>query len=151
MKIAPPPALSRLIFYCGLATVLTGLCLAQGSQSSATSVGLVAWWPFDETSGITAHDASGHGNDGTLACSGNCTPLPAWSAGVRNGALNFSSPNDFVGVQDNAGLHLSNQFTIAFWLRKAAGATNVVYMGKGRSRGQPAFHSLPANRGIICT
>jgi hypothetical protein len=50
-------------------------------DSSASSVGLVAYLPFDETSGIIAHDASG-----TLKCNGGCLPIPAWIAGIVRGA-----------------------------------------------------------------
>ncbi|MBN2130392.1 MAG: hypothetical protein JW741_12890, partial [Sedimentisphaerales bacterium] len=44
---------------------------------------LVGWWPLDEGSGTTAHDQSGHGNDGTFMGD------PQWVPGVRGGALAF--------------------------------------------------------------
>jgi hypothetical protein len=99
-------------------------------QNSASPVGLVGYWPFDETSGTIAHDASGNANNGTLACNG-CSILPNWAAGMRNGALNFSGPNDLASVPDSASLHVTNNFTIAFWLKKAAGASNLTYLSKG--------------------
>ncbi len=54
------------------------------AQVSLQPVGLVGYWPFDETSGVTAHDASGSGNDATLGCTGACSKLANWSPGVRN-------------------------------------------------------------------
>lgn len=98
--------------------------------ASASVIGLAAFWPFDEASGLIAGDASGNANNGTLACSG-CGLLPNWVAGMRGGALNFGAPGDVVSVPDSPGLRLTNQFTIAFWLKKASGATNVTYLSKG--------------------
>ena len=96
--------------------------------------GLVGYWPFDETSGSIAHDASGFANNGTLLCNGNCA-LPSWTSGIRHGALDFSSNNQSVSVPDNASLDFSGQFTISFWLYKTAGASNLYYFNKGSSSG----------------
>ena len=101
-----------------------------GLVSGVAVVGLVAYWPFDETSGTIAHDSSGNNHNGTLTCNGNCVPLPSWTAGRVNGALDFSVPNDFVSVPDSPALELTNQFTFAFWVKVSAGAANIAYIGK---------------------
>src|ERR1035438_7490307 len=49
---------------------VTATSVADPSRSSSASVsllssGLVGYWPFDESSGSIAHDASGSGNNGT--------------------------------------------------------------------------------------
>lgn len=104
----------------------------QGSQANVVSTaGLVGYWPFDETSGTTAYDSSGNASNGSLSCSGSCASLPNWVAGKRNGALNFSLPNDLAAVADVPTLRLSTNFTISFWLKKSAGALNVSYISKG--------------------
>ena len=96
---------------------------------AATTTGLAAYWPLDESSGATAHDASGNGNNGTLQCSG-CA-LPTWVAGERHGGLNFGGPNDVISVPDSPGLELTNHFTVAFWVNVTANATNITYLSKG--------------------
>jgi uncharacterized protein (TIGR03437 family) len=113
---------------------VTATSTADASVSASALVslqptGLEGYWPFDEASGIVAHDASGSGNNGTLECSGNCSPLPTWTTGIRNGALNFSVPNDVVSVPDSPALEVTNQFTFAFWAN-SAGATDVAYIEK---------------------
>ena len=98
--------------------------------STASTAGLVAYWPFDEASGIIAHDASGSGNNGTLECKSNCATLPSWSPGIRNGSLNFSVAKDLVTVPDSPDLRVTNPFSFAFWVKVSAGATNISYIDK---------------------
>jgi len=50
----------KLFFWAFLAIVL-GLTMA-----GAASAELVAWWRFDDSSGTSAMDASGNGNDGSV-------------------------------------------------------------------------------------
>ena len=106
------------------AVTVTATSIADPSRSASASillqpVGLVGYWPFDESSGFIANDASGSGNNGTLQCLSSCSPLPNWTSGIRNGAINFSATNDFVSVPDQPNLELTNQFTIAFWTNPA--------------------------------
>src|ERR1017187_431097 len=109
-------------------------CSRAGSSSIqwAPTSGLVGYWPFDESSGSIAHDGSGSGNNGTLLCKFNCS-LPSWIAGIRHGALMFSSNNQSVSVPDSPSLDFSGKFTISFWLYKSAGASNLYYFVKGSS------------------
>ncbi|XEC95851.1 LamG-like jellyroll fold domain-containing protein [Paenibacillus tarimensis] len=50
---------------------------------------LIAWYKFDETSGTTAADSSGHGNNGTLGGGANTT----WTTGKYGNAVNFGGVN----------------------------------------------------------
>jgi hypothetical protein len=111
------------------ATSVADPLMSASASVSLQPVGLVGYWPFDESSGVIAHDASGSGNDGTLECNGTCSPLPAWTSGIRNGALNFPAVNDLVSVPDSPDLRLTNQFTVAFWVN-SAGAENIAYLEK---------------------
>ena len=77
--------------------------------------GLVGGWSFDEGSGPTAGDRSGRGNNGTL------TGGPSWTASGRHGgALVFDGVNDLVTIPDAASLDLTNQLTMAAWVRPTA-------------------------------
>ena len=136
----------RLIFRLSVLILFAVFCKAD--NMTAPTTGLVAYWPFDETSGVVAHDQSGNSNNGTLLCNNNCLPLPGWIAGQRNGGLNFSGPNDFVSVPDNAGLRVTNAFTVSFWLRKTTGTVGLNYIGKGgagRANGFNIATGTPGN------
>ena len=64
----------KLFFVMVLSLVLTSVANAE----------LVGWWKFDETSGDTAIDSSGNGNDGTLTGTAQWEPV-----GKLGGALGF--------------------------------------------------------------
>src|SRR4051812_41809146 len=75
---------------------------------------LVAAYGFEEQSGLTAVDASGTGNTGTL---NNAT----WSsAGKFGGCLSFNGTNSWVTVNDSASLHLTNAMTVEAWVNVAS-------------------------------
>lgn len=72
---------------------------------------LVGWWKLDEGPGSTAVDWSGYGNDGTLRGD------PQWVAGVVDGALRFDGANDYVDCGAGESLDVSQQITIAAWVK----------------------------------
>ena len=72
--------------------------------------GLVGYWKFDETSGITARDASGHGNTGALS-----TPAPTWGSGKFNGGLSFASNYVRVTSLENTNFPQA-QGVVALWV-----------------------------------
>src|ERR1035441_6505774 len=116
---------------------VTATSVASPTQSASATInllstGLAGYWPFDESSGSIASDASGAGNNGTLLCKGGCS-LPSWTTGIRHGALNFPSYSQSLSVPDSPSLDFFSQFTISFWLNKPAGASNLYYFVKGSS------------------
>jgi len=66
-------------------------------EIAVTDPDLVGWWKLDSTSGTTAIDWSGHGNNGTI--SGD----PTWVEGFDGGAIDFNGsdyielPTDLIG------------------------------------------------------
>ncbi|MGC9602965.1 MAG: LamG domain-containing protein, partial [Minisyncoccia bacterium] len=74
---------------------------------------LVGYWKFDEGTGGTAYDASGHGNTGTL------TNNPTWQTSascVKGGCLSFdSSSNNYSNMGTSTSLNLQDSFSIVFW------------------------------------
>ena len=56
--------------------LVLGLVRTSAGQGAGS---LVGWWKLDESSGTTAYDSSGLGNDGTLGGS------PQWVAGKIGG------------------------------------------------------------------
>jgi len=83
--------------------------LAQVVSPLDTDPYLVGWWKFDETSGTSAADSSGKGNNGTL------TNGPTWSVGKMNGGLQFDGVNDFVDL-DSASLIGTQALTVCSWV-----------------------------------
>ena len=80
-----------------------------GPALNVNTSGLGGWWKFDETSGTSAADASGGGNNGTLV------NTPTWVAGKINNALELASAfSQRVTVPYNASFNV-NSFTVSAW------------------------------------
>ena len=68
---------------------------------------LIAWYKFDETSGTTAADSSGYGNNGTINGGTNAT----WTAGKYGNAITFGGTNTtaaYVALPGNLVDNLTN-------------------------------------------
>jgi large repetitive protein len=82
--------------------------------------GLVGMWKLDETSGTTAADASGQGNNGALQGG------PARVAGRSGNALGLDGTDDCVVVPDSSSLDASTAITMSAWIRPERTATQYV-------------------------
>jgi hypothetical protein len=96
----------------------------------------VGYWPFDDGTGNTAHDCSGHFLDGILVNG------PVWTAGRHGTALAFQTQADAAAAQSvNLGnatpLQFHEAFTISMWIRLEQGFDpNVVLVNKGSFGGE---------------
>jgi hypothetical protein len=72
--------------------------------------GLAGHWKFDEGSGTTARDQSGHGNDGTFQSAPKHVP------GVIDGALQFDGDDDQITLTNALPIGSSSN-TVALWVR----------------------------------
>src|SRR5215472_3864930 len=114
----------------GLAVVMAAAIgvpeLASAPASMSATAGLVAAYGFDEGSGTTVTDASGNGNNGTIA---NTT----WSTSGKYGkALSFNGSSALVTIPDAASLHLSTGMTLEAWVNPStvnANYRDVIYKG----------------------
>lgn len=106
-----------------LAVVLVGALLlvvwltrgAPINARGATEPGrLEAQWKFDETSGRTATDSSGHVPNGKL------TSGQMRGAGRNGGALLISNAKEFARFADATAFRLSGSMTITAWIKPAA-------------------------------
>ena len=77
---------------------------------------LLAQLKFDESSGSTAADATGHGWNGTLVNS------PTWVAGHSGNAVNLNGTSQYVSLPTNVVSSL-NDFSITAWVDLNAAAT----------------------------
>ncbi len=71
-----------------------------------------AWWKFDEGTGTTTADASGHNRTGVLSGS----TRPAWTTGESGNALSFNGTTSYV-YAPSLNLY-SNTVTIAAWIKR---------------------------------
>jgi hypothetical protein len=79
--------------------------------------GVLGYWQFNESSGVSASDSSGNGNTGTL------TNGPTFVAGRDSGnALNFDGVNDQVRITRNTGLEPA-KVSLSAWIKLAPGVT----------------------------
>ncbi len=85
--------------------------VAQATTPAASGpAGLVASYPFDEGSGTTAHDTTGHGHDGTVVGA-------AWDAnGKTGGCLDFGGGGDLVQIPASPALDFTTGATTEAWV-----------------------------------
>jgi PKD repeat protein len=78
------------------------------------SATLVAAYSFDEGSGLTLHDSSGNGNNGTISNA-------AWStAGKYGDALSFNGSSSWVTIPASPSLNLTRGMTLEAWIKPTA-------------------------------
>jgi hypothetical protein len=88
--------------------------------------GLVAWWNFNEGTGLIAHDVSGNALNGTLANS------PTWIGGIIGNALNFGGGEASVSIANSSVFDFgTGDFAISAWLKPSSVTTYNTYMEIG--------------------
>jgi hypothetical protein len=93
------------------------------SYITTSGADLALWFKLNENSGTTAYDSSIYKNNGTILnyttqCSNPPTfGCPKWVTGIYGSAINFSEPFNKINVSDRPELHLTNNFTIEFWMK----------------------------------
>jgi hypothetical protein len=96
---------------------------------------LVGLWHFDEVSGNTVIDSSGHGNDGTVYGA----TLVDSKFGLGK-ALSFDGVNNYVEIPDKPSLQLSNAFTVMAWNYPRPGSDHGPVVVKGAAGSGPNYH-----------
>ncbi|MCF7974639.1 MAG: discoidin domain-containing protein [Phycisphaerae bacterium] len=100
---------------------LACMFLITGLAASPAMAELIAYYPFNEGEGTTTADATGNGNDGTLAAG------VAWVQGYQGGGVEFDTAGDRIvigPIDPSAG---TNAMTLAAWIN---------WQGLGHSIGQ---------------
>jgi Concanavalin A-like lectin/glucanases superfamily len=103
---------------------------------------LLGHWKFDEGTGATAADSSGHGHTGTLVGG------PVWTTGEIGGALAFNGSSSYVTVPSTAGLN-AYPLTIAVWMKTNSTSGVVGLVNKYVAYGQNGWN-LFLNSGNLC-
>jgi hypothetical protein len=109
---------------------------------------LVAGWAFNEGTGTTTADASGHGHTGTINGA-------TWATtGCKYGAcLSFTGTGHNVTTPDAADLDLGTSFTIMAWVKPTttAGWRPVLIKENGTNLEAYLLYSNPSNQGAYFT
>ncbi|PJI95036.1 Ig-like domain repeat protein [Luteimicrobium subarcticum] len=94
-------------------TTTTSSTTTSSTTTSTTAAadltaGLVAYYPLDETTGTTAHDASGHSKDGTVtgAATWNAGDGFTFSGGASSAGNAITLPNNLVAGKDDVTVDL---------------------------------------------
>ena len=80
---------------------------------NATPSGLMAAYAFDETSGTTALDTSGNGNNGVL------TNGPLFVVGKNGNGVRLDGVNDYVDLGNPVSLRLTGSMTLSAWINSS--------------------------------
>ena len=107
-----------------------------------------AYWKFDQGSGTTAYDSSGHGYHGEINGA-------SWTSGYTGNALDFDGTNDFVNFSDHAkhylGFNRTDDLIYTFYFQTNSNEKGVIYSAcRGDSYGyNPGFHIAMLADGTI--
>jgi hypothetical protein len=107
--------------------------------------GIVAYFPFDEGTGVLARDCGPSGL--AAAISGTKT----WGAGRRNGALVFDGTSTCVTVENDPAGTFTKPFTVAAWVNVVAfpsSSTATIIIGRTVDSNEDGFR-LAADQGSI--
>ncbi len=91
---------------------------------STGNAGLLAYWSFDEGSGSTAYDYSGHDYHGTIYGA-------SWTTGYSGYALDFDGVDDCVSMNlysSELGFNKTDDYKISAWINSELTGPGVVYM-----------------------
>lgn len=88
----------------------TSTATPTSTSTPTPAQGLVAAYSFNEGSGSTVADASGHGNTGTISGA-------TWTTSGKNGkALSFDGSNDWITINPSSSLNLTSGMTLEAWI-----------------------------------
>ena len=96
-----------------LAILASLMLIAIWACISASTAGVVAYWPFDEGKGKDAKDASGNGNDGAINDA-------KWVDGKFGKALEFDGNFVLVPNDDSYNFTKEQSFSIVLWINYEA-------------------------------
>jgi MYXO-CTERM domain-containing protein len=101
----------------------------------AAQTGPVGWWRGDDGATPTvAADSSGSNRNGTYTGGATTTQAPSLPPGLFNNesAFQLDGTDDEITIPSNAAFNIINDFSVAFWVRKAVEKPDYVRLvGKG--------------------
>ena len=104
-----------------------------------------SYWKFDEGSGTTAYDSSGHGYHGTIYGA-------SWTTGQSNYALDFDGADDYVSLDTHAanlGINKTDDVIFSFWFKSTSTNNGLIYSTTGSGNIPEIRIELLANGSLI--
>ena len=126
-------ALLSLTIFLNTSTALAAPIRIGISPTLTTHI--MGYWKFDEGSGSTALDSSGHNRNGTISGAMYSTNVAPVTGSTYS--LNFDGISNLVSIPNSAGLNFSatNPLTISLWFNLSTSASCVArHRQKGRLR-----------------
>jgi len=111
---------------CGIVLLFIGLSVTSsisGYQSMNDDDYVNAYWEFDEGSGNTAYDSSGHDYDGTIYGA-------SWTTGHSGYALDYNGVSDYVSLDDhseNLGFNKSDDLIFSVYFKTTSTDPGCIY------------------------
>ncbi|MEO7718434.1 MAG: LamG-like jellyroll fold domain-containing protein [Capsulimonas sp.] len=114
------------------------LALATSYPAKFPTSGLLAYWNFEQGTGLTVRDATGADNSGTMA--GGVT----WVQGVSTTGVAFTGTSYIKASDPSIGNFGTGNFSIGFWLKTPASlpANSQVLVGKRRIASHCSFFNI---------
>ena len=101
----------RAVMYVLSIVILSWFVVLQQSEvATASNVGKVGHWKFDENSGSAVDDKSGNGNGGVLEYGA------ARTTGIFEGAIRFDGVNDRIHISTKGNLNNMSTFSVTGWI-----------------------------------
>ena len=95
------------------------------------------YWKFDENTGSTAHDSSGHDYDGGIYGA-------SWTSGKIGYALDFDGVNDYITLDDYAkdflGFNKTDDLIFSFYFKSSSTDKGIIYGMSTSNDYNPGFH-----------
>jgi hypothetical protein len=135
----------KKLIVIGIIVLFVGVGFSSGigvnveQSSSPLNIGELAWWEFNEGSGSTAGDSSGHGYDGTVVGA-------TWTA---NG-LNFDGVDDYVDFDNHSvNLGINKTDTLILLVRFRSTGSGMIYSMSYTHPDGPYFDLMLDDEGKI--
>src|SRR5262245_56764286 len=100
---------------------------------AADPLGISAGYAFNETSGTTTTDASGHAITGTLVNG------PTFGPGKNGNAVVLDGVNDYVNLGNPAALQFTGSMTVSAWVYASAFPVDDAAIVSERASGEVGF------------
>lgn len=114
--------------------------ILSGMDSSSSALlslsdNLLGHWPFDEKSGLIAHDVSGQGHHATIQGRDDVV----WSDGQVEGAVYLDGDNEYFFAGDSLSLN-NIDFSVSFWEKKVSTGNTRHIVGHGFNSASKGLH-----------
>jgi len=125
--------MNKKIVMSVLIVIILIICLVNPTiaQSSGDAMLILH---FDEGSGTTVKDETGHGNDGTIHGA-------TWVDGISGKALSFDGVDDYIDCGSGSSLNIADEITIEAWVKPCSLSNNYMCIAGKDKSGGPRYDS----------